>query len=189
MNLFGLVYQVDTDGSKGGCKEVVPLEGFAEEKAGGQGADYGDEGVENGHFSHGVTADEFVVDGKSDCGDGYQGQEYCDAGESYSGQGSSGEKSGQQEKESAYGEGVSGAHKDIHAFAQASGHQAGYCGAHRVEENHSVAHPAESAIGFVAEIQGEDACYSYGYAYDFLQGEFVAFEEEAGKDYQDEGAH
>ncbi len=165
------------------------MERLAQNKAGGEGAHHWDEGIEDRNLADGVAGYEFVVEGESYCGYGREGKEYCNAGRSYQGQGSTCGKSRNQEEKTAYGKGIPSAHENVHPLAESSSHQAGYGGAHRVEENHSVTHPAEASGCAAAEVQGEDAGYSDYHAEGLPKGHPVAFKKNTGQDYEDEGAH
>ena len=65
---FPFVYDVDSRGGQCPCPYIFPVEGLAQTKAGCDGAHNGDERIEDGYLANRVTAEQFVVKGKTPSG-------------------------------------------------------------------------------------------------------------------------
>ena len=66
ISLFSSIDDIDAAHGEEAGDEVLRVEGFAQAEAGGEGAYYGYEGVEDGHLAYGIATDELVVEGKAE---------------------------------------------------------------------------------------------------------------------------
>ena len=69
ISLFPSIDDIDAAHGEEAGDEVLRVEGLAQTEAGGEGAYYGYEGVEDGYLAYGVATDEFVVKGEPQSGD------------------------------------------------------------------------------------------------------------------------
>ena len=99
------------------------MERLAKAEARGDCPDDGYQRIVDGHPSHGIQAEQFVVECESEGRDGDEQQQADDAKYIDTGQRTAKSESGQDEQQASDGETVARSHEDIYPTAQSAGHQ------------------------------------------------------------------
>ena len=181
---FPFVYYIDASRSQCGGYGIIPNECLVETQTGGDGSHYGYQRVPYRYLAHWIARKQFVVKRKAYRGDTDEHQQVKEANNGDVRQSTTHQQAWNHQQGTTDAKTVARSDKHIHTPRYTSRHQSCTGTAQCIEDNHAVAKQGEGTAFLAAQIQCEDTRKTDGTAYTISESQFVALEEQAGKEDQ-----